>query len=107
MILAEVSISSRLITLSVVGLLLILLSVLSLVNKYSFFTPARQSRTFHFGFCGIFCLWLGWLLAADAVANAASARPKYPLLQASLKIPPVVSGTTGGLNYAPTSQRWG
>lgn len=53
MILAEVSISSRLITLSVVGLLLILLSVLSLVNKDSFFTPARQSRTFHFVFWDI------------------------------------------------------
>ncbi|MEE1265440.1 MAG: hypothetical protein UHH87_04055 [Akkermansia sp.] len=53
MILAEVSISSRLITLSVVGLVLILLSVLSLVNKDSSFTPARQSKTFHFGFWDI------------------------------------------------------
>ncbi len=50
MILAEVSISDRLIPLSVVGLLLILLSVLSLVGKAPSFTPAKQSKTFHFGF---------------------------------------------------------
>ena len=53
MILAEISISGRLITLSVVGLFLILLSVLSLVSKDSSFTPARQSKTFHFGFWDI------------------------------------------------------
>lgn len=46
MILAEVSIS---LPLSVVGLLLILLSVLSLVSKDSSFTPAGQSKRFHFG----------------------------------------------------------
>ncbi len=53
MIVADVSISGRLITLSVVGLLLILLSVLFLVSKDSSFTPARQSKTFHFGFWDI------------------------------------------------------
>lgn len=53
MILADVSISGRLITLSVVGLLLILLSVLSLVSKDSSYTPGRQSKTFHFGFWDI------------------------------------------------------
>ncbi|MDO5471442.1 MAG: hypothetical protein Q4F38_09095 [Akkermansia sp.] len=46
MILAEVSIS---LPLSVVGLLLILLSVLSLVSKDSSFTPTGQSKRFHFG----------------------------------------------------------
>lgn len=53
MILADVSISGRLITLSVVGLLLILLSLLFLVSKDSSFTPARQRKTFHFGFWDI------------------------------------------------------
>ena len=53
MILANVSISDRLITLSVVGLLLILLSVLFLVSKDSSFTLSRQSKTFHFGFWDI------------------------------------------------------
>ncbi|MBQ7023016.1 MAG: hypothetical protein IJN29_05505 [Akkermansia sp.] len=53
MILANVSISDSLITLSVVGLLLILLSVLFLVSKDSSFTPSRQNKTFHFGFWDI------------------------------------------------------
>ena len=53
MILANVSISDRLITLSVIGLLLILLSVLFLVSKDSSFTLSRQSKTFHFGFWDI------------------------------------------------------
>ena len=53
MILANVNISDRLITLSVVGLLLILLSVLFLVSKDSSFTLSRQSKTFHFGFWDI------------------------------------------------------
>ncbi len=53
MILADVSISGRLITLCVVGLLLILLSVVFLVSKDTSLTAARQSKTSHFGFWDI------------------------------------------------------
>lgn len=53
MFLADVSISGRLITLGVVGLLLILLSLLFLVSKDSSFTSVRQSKTFYFGFWDI------------------------------------------------------